>query len=396
MTLSLLALILGTGPVHYEVVNYMVPSDCPQGHLCDLYPAFVAAAEACNTDPPRDNQGVGCKLELPAGDYRWSDTPTLCRGHEVYGQGGDRDYARTILHTDVGVGCFVLESYGYCDADGPVNGWARTDGAELRGFACFGTVSSTYTVGILSRSSAHIKDVTVRRYTQGIVISAGTGRTPKSNANLWSLEDVHTWNIEHAGIFVDGEDANAGVALRVDANDTCRDSSWEGLLGGCHAIDDSSFLGNSWYGVHVEASGGGSFRVGDSANSRAVALAPYIESPGTGLVTKNAQVFGSIGGTWLGQGLVFLNRRPNGLEFMNSQEAGNPVTLRVGDLAAPGSAWDATALGVSGGAALRLKARPQYPGGRWGFNVFNVSPANDSFQIQLFSTPEIPLGTVLE
>lgn len=378
-----LLVALLAGPVQYDI-------SC-SGTFCDLYPAFAAAQAACDASPPRDRASVGCVIQLPAGRYRWSQAPTLCRAHHVRGWGGDGDAARTELVTDGG--CFRLAAHGECGFK--PNGPSTSSGGKLEGFMCTGTLGGGHTVGVENDSGARIQDVTLRKYVWGLWLDAAVSRG--ENANTWYLDDVHVWNTEHAGVVIRGPDVNQGLALALDVIDSCKDPSWNATLGTCGAIRDRSFLGNTYIAPHVALTSGGSpgYLIDGSANQRTALLSPYAEiDVAPGVLSPNSMALEPVGVAFSG-GFSLVGRKPSGFELINDQDPDNVVSLRLGRLAAPGSAWDATPLSISSGAALRLFARPGYEGGRWGLNVFNVGQHADALQIQLFSTSDLPLGSVL-
>ena len=418
IALALSILTATGGPVHYALIDQLTPTYKAQhctgsgaSEMCDLYPAFEQAQADCDLDPPRANDSVGCVIELPQGVYSWSATSTLCRGHHVLGQGGDADSSRTEVRTDPNVSGFRLAAFGECETDGnSLDGVATSGGALFEGFMLTGTVTTTIAttpntapvIGIENDSGANLKSMTVRGYVWGVWIDASVLTSTPTNANTWYMEDVHIWNSQHAGLVIRGPDTNSGLALIPDLIDSCTKTDiWDSQLGECGAIRDRSFLGNTYVAPHVALTGGTpkapAYRIDGDSNQRTTLLNPYAElDVGLSVLSPNSQSFGMIFGQKfepLG-GLVILGRTASGMEFQNNLNPNNVVSLRLGELASADSAWDVTALSVSGAPSMRLKSR-LVTGGRFAFNVLNTT--RDPIQIQGFADPAngLELGTLI-
>lgn len=411
--IGLLLLSATGGPVHYALIDQLTPSyklaHCTgsgAAEMCDLYPAYAQADTDCGLNPPRAHDAVGCVIELPQGEYRWSQMPTMCRSHDVRGQGGDADSSRTVLIPDPNVGCFRLASIGECETDGDsTDGVAGSGGALLEGFSCNMTVTTTIAttpnvapvIGVENRSGAQLRHMTIRGGVWGLWIDASVLSSTVSNANVWRAVDVHVWNSDHAAVVIRGPDTNAFWAESIDIIDSCRDrGTWDSQLGDCGAVRDRSFLGGTWAVPHVALTGGSprapAFLIDGDSNQRTTMLNPYVElDTGRSRLSPNSQVFGMIFGTTPFEsngGLTIFGRRASGMLFRNENNPNNVVELRVGDLASADSAWDATALSVQSLPALRLKSR-LVTGGRFGFNVLNTT--RDAVQIQMFPDPALGL-----
>lgn len=100
----------------------------------------------------------------------------------------------------------------------------------------------------------------------GINIVATAGGSPNGNANNWRIDNVRCAENGYDGLFVDGADTNAGVAIRLDCSSNLR---W--------GIFDSSFLGNTYVGCHTASNVVGAYKA-DNANARNVFLGCYSES----------------------------------------------------------------------------------------------------------------------
>jgi hypothetical protein len=108
---------------------------------------------------------------------------------------------------------------------------------------------------------------------------------PVGNANNWRIDNVRSAENGFDGLFVDGADANAGVAIRLDCSANLR----------C-GIFDSSFLGNTYVGCHTAGNVNACYKT-DNANARNVFLGCYSEGgqPAAELVAPTT-VLGGIHG----------------------------------------------------------------------------------------------------
>ena len=101
----------------------------------------------------------------------------------------------------------------------------------------------------------------------GIRIRAqiGGGTDLEGNGNLWSLEDISSQLNGSDGLYVEGLDANAGSGTNVNCSNN-----------GGYGIYDSSFLGNSYFGCHVDNNTLGAYKT-DGANAQTVFSGCYTE-----------------------------------------------------------------------------------------------------------------------
>lgn len=101
--------------------------------------------------------------------------------------------------------------------------------------------------GIWLRARAVIRNVNIRGFSGNginIVASSGAAANVEGNANNWSLNTLRITGCGRNGVYVDGADVNAGVAIAVDASQNGRWGIW-----------DSSFLGNTYLACHVAENG---------------------------------------------------------------------------------------------------------------------------------------------
>jgi hypothetical protein len=153
--------------------------------------------------------------------------------------------------------------------------------------------------GVWMRSRSQIKNCVFANFGEhGIRIDATSGgSTNQGNANLWYLDRIRCFNNGLDGLYVNGADANAGLALRVDCSNNNR-----------NGIRDSSFLGNTYVGCHC-ANNGNKDYLTTSANANTSFVGCYVEGGGSSL-TDYANIYGGVlagrstGGQILGNGFI--------------------------------------------------------------------------------------------
>lgn len=120
--------------------------------------------------------------------------------------------------------------------------------------------------GIIVLGPVHLDDVYVSRFPgNGIHISAGAQREPPTNANAWRLIGGKSHDNVGHGLYTDGPDTNAGIAIGFRANSN-----------GGFGILDSSFLGNTYLGCPTASNKLGSIRLESGSGSQAIGC--YVES----------------------------------------------------------------------------------------------------------------------
>lgn len=295
------------------------------GDLADALDAIQALPE-CGPlpDDAIQRQSVGCRVRLGRGVYPMTRTATLCRGLMIEGVSGWGPNAATKIevsgHTAFRVGAPDLcESVGYP----PEVGGRRASGqyARLSDLAIVDTASvgaPVYSAAIHMEARAAVDRVFISGFTQGVRISADVLRTETSteafgagsntNANLARLTDVTVYSSRHAGVFLDGGDANAGYLLGVDSSGNCLAAEAFSDLGPCANVVDSSFLGNTHLASHsaVATSTSGQeyfLYLSDNVNSRNVWVGTYGESGHASSASRRDLVLGGIG-TWGGEGMI--------------------------------------------------------------------------------------------
>lgn len=364
--LALLAL-LALGHTSTATLTYTIPPCGAPG--CDLAPALQGAIDACERAPliPGDLH-VGCRFDLPVGSFALSKPIELCRAHDVIGQGGGGWGSRTRL-VPATTGIRLLDT-AECLERGRGKGAAWS---TIRDLAILprGTRTATPTFGIEARARFFGRSLWIKGGTQGIHIKA-SARSGSGNANLTRLDDVLIERSEHAGVYFDGPDANAGLLVMPSVTSACREASrWEASFGTCAGIVDSSFLGNTILASHtnnaadvtgpVRSPRPGYMFEGDS--NRGLCLGCYRETnQADGIISRNAIALGGLG-TWTGLkpgfGLRIDGPWVSGMSITNKRDPNNVVTLHVGDLAAPGTWLQFEAAQLAPTKPARFKADPR-------------------------------------
>ena len=180
--------------------------------------------------------------------------------------------------------------------------------------------------GIKLRARATIRDVSILNCSgNGIHIEAQDPELPNAdpsvNANGWRLDNVNVGDCDGHGYYVNGSDAQGGVAIggSLLAN---------GQSAGNYAIYESSFLGNVYVGCLMEVNGNAVFA--DNAGGGSVFLGCYLEGGfGDGMILRNSAIViggGLAGGRYLDPAtmspvvLQYKGRMCRGLQF----EVGGP------------------------------------------------------------------------
>lgn len=370
MILALLLSVLPGEQPAFDVAAFVdTEVDCPVRRyggrdeaFCDLAPAAERALAACyaRVSTWAGDRDVPCDFEWPTGTFVLSRTVEACHAVRFRGYG-------TKILTLGEITPIYFMGHAACTASGrPKATGSEISGIILQPFAA--TSTNTITYGILAEAPLEIGRVQIRGgYTQGIRISAGSGRSPASLANRWRLDGVSVQGAHHVGVWVDGEDTNVGLALGASSAGNClKAAPLAATLGPCAEIHEGSFLGSTWIAAHAAYAESlhpnvpVPYMMGDSGNSRSVCIGCYAEDPGVGVVANNANILGGKS-VWSGfpiiQGTVF-----RAAEFTNDNDPANTVTLGLGRLATGlGSVFSVQANGWSGGTALRLKVdRPTF------------------------------------
>ncbi len=356
LLLSLLLASACQAPACYTIK----PTAC-EANTCDITGPLEAALASCKASPPVSDKTNGarggCRFELPAGDLLLTRTIRICRQHDIVGQGGRFWGARTRIQTQ---GSYTAFHFDYADACRLGEEGGGGGGGSLSDLAIIGTLGASRTkpsFGVLVEAGrVRLERLYIARFVQGIRISADVHRSPRTNANVFRVLDVRIDSNEHAGIFIEGGDANAGLLTLPDVAGNCAYASRWPSLGDCHNIVERSFLGSTVIAGHTStcidfetAKVCRGYEFSGSSN-RGVCLGCYSESNQTlGHLAPNTVAVSGLGG-WEGPGLWILGTQLSSLRVRNDRDPENVVIFEAGRLAPAGTAWQVRALSITKGA----------------------------------------------
>jgi hypothetical protein len=125
----------------------------------------------------------------------------------------------------------------------------------------------------------------------GIEIAANSAGEPAANANNWCIDHFVSMLNRADGAYVDGTDANAGIATMLDSSSNGR-----------HGVYDSSQIGNTWAALHTASNGGAWFKADDPAALGLTLINPYSEGgqvAASFTSNRSATIIGGVFGTGL-------------------------------------------------------------------------------------------------
>ena len=266
----------------------------------------------------------------------------------------------------------------------------EAEGSVWQGGTFRGTNTSTAPTGITIQGPVVLRDVGVYFFGLGIKIWCGDGYEP-AHCNMWKLYDVTTSGNLLDGLHVRGSDANAGLAVGLNAQTNCAAASRlyseptadiDKSAASCAQIHDQSFLGNTYIAPHTASSLDRSteerfFQVrSDTSNGRTTWLGAYTENgtwgAGNGPSRLRGQghyAVGGINGIETVAGATRFRERGsvNALNFRGAQLPNYPTaSLCFGECDSTGSPFVgifSSAPGSSARAEFRL--RPVNSLGTW-------------------------------
>ena len=186
----------------------------------------------------------------------------------------------------------------YLDGGSTIGRGSSVEDLALVGLGYGGATSGH---GIFIEARGIVRNVWITNFGgNGVSIEASTGDSPATNANNWFLENVGSVQNKGHGFYVNGADANAGVAICCDGSSNV---GW--------GFFEESFLGNTYMGCHADANILGSYYCEDP-NNRSVYVGCYHEGgqPLPDLSDSNA--------LWLG-GLVEGGAIPGGTALQDGR-----------------------------------------------------------------------------
>jgi hypothetical protein len=201
---------------------------------------------------------------FPPGKYYCASTIQINRQVVLKGAGNPAGNAfgiSQILFAD-NISGFVINTNGH-----PSGGSLDATGAMLDSLYIGRSVSAGGTLGhgVDMQARAEIRNCLIDSFRQnGINIVADAGASG-TNANMWRIENTRSMRNGGHGFYAQGGDSNAGSAVGLD----CSSNGGSGIY-------DSSFLGNTFIGCHVTASGAAAYKT-DNLNSSSVFVGCYEE-----------------------------------------------------------------------------------------------------------------------
>lgn len=359
----------------------------------DVAPVITRVLEHCHRRYPDRRQG--CEVRLPRGRFAWNQAIQLREATSLTGAGGHGRSVLTVLSVPCGVSPIEILPGG------------ATSVLSHLGFE--GRLKCTEeSFGIDARGNFVGRHLWIRGFTHGIHLHADCkpGTPREGNANLWSLSNVWLEQNAHAGLWTQGDCANAGngVALNVSSNCAyasrwnenykpdasicevatkrsywypfCHDRDYQ-----CGNVYLSDFLGNTFTGLHTASAGDlfdlearrGRLRpkrypniIARGLNARHTLLGTYCE--GDGLPSYHGPQTTVLGGLceWHGQGFELEGQVANGLRVKNTQGTPEQWTeVRLGGASTdPRSAFELFRSPVDK-APLRMKGEVGPGGWRW-------------------------------
>jgi len=255
---------------------------------------------------------LGCTVRLSPKTYVISNEITICRQVRLVGAGGYGPAAATLIESDGPVAIRVAFQ-DTCSQRG-LGRDGRATTIEHIGFRNKRPAGQA-AAGIMVEARTSIEHVWLRDYTHGIRVDAGVARTGgidaggievggATNANISSIYAVRVDSSHHAGLYIDGPDANGVTILASDFNSNCRSRHvYDSIYGPCANVVEMSFLGNTYVGTHLATTNGAGIqlRTEGDANSRNSFVGTYMEGF-SGNLGPNDTAFGGIG-NWTGGGI---------------------------------------------------------------------------------------------
>lgn len=342
---------------------------------CDFQPAF----EQIQLQLKESGQVAG-RVIIPPGDFYVAKVIPICVPLLIEGSGPNV----TILNVARGVTTFRTMHRPECRSLGLGDGGAGTTFTGMTVREVSGPNVTVPNFGFLAETRTIFQSVDVDGFVQGIRISGDVKRSPSTNTNSWRMMGVRVVNAEHADIYLDGGDANAGVALQFSVTTACRRGAyWAPTLGPCANLMDRSFLGNTYIGLHASSSydpeTGTNYPnyvfEGQSQKSVIIAYSESDDMPPQ--LSPHSIWLGFAALTTVGGGFGQVGPEMNGISVRNARDAANVVELRAGSQAAPGTGLELApsqtpSLGMT--QPFRLKADPANK--RWLGNVANIGAGN--------------------
>lgn len=373
----ILPLLIATLPGErqtFEVTDFIhADTDCTA--RCNIWPAVQRVFDIADvvTGYPPQGYAPGSSIHLKAGVWETNKTIELKRGHHFYGDGGGNSNSATMILVTQPVSAFrmptlnggmasITDLGAWLLAPPPANAPTDADFVKMDG-------------------KGHVEHFYARGFTHGIHVEGNhlTG----TNVNGASIRDGYIELVDHAGVFLRGQDGNSITVDNVQMSYVCqRASLYNTALGtSCAGAFDRGQMGNLWMNIQVALTTdkltGVMYQPYDLNHqaSGSVCILCYSELPPNipkSLVGQNVAVIGGIS-DWSGLGMRMLGARVNQLRIQGVAVPGVPGVpeLLLGQLGSlPGSVIDAIPPQIAGSplptyAALRLRLSSDLANPAW-------------------------------
>lgn len=254
------------------------------GDAGDYYHAFTRAYDAL---PPE-----GGKIIFPATDtniFPMSATLNIRKMVHISGQvaqSGTTYVHGTRLEFPAGVSGLIFNAYNTSMYGLITPNQALFPGAYasiLENVQVHGNGGSTAD-GVVMRAGIELRNSSVRGFSRyGVRIyasEAGGTDSTTGNANGWKLDTCLIRNNGGDGVYVDGNDANVGVAIRVSSDSN---GGW--------GFYDNSLIGNTYIGCDTSSNALGPMW-SDRASSRVTLIGFWEDGGGLSTLGQNVMAFG--------------------------------------------------------------------------------------------------------
>ncbi|MGF1502270.1 MAG: hypothetical protein ACFBSD_10680 [Paracoccaceae bacterium] len=214
----------------------------------DAYAAFADAIAFSALFERLSAELAGVAVIVPEGRYLLSQSLVVRRTLRLRGPAGPE--ATRLQFAPDTAGILLLSSRTtpagdvFEEPDNPATFGSRVsviEGLEIHGG---GATANAAHPGIRLDNRAILRDCVVRFFPGHGIEVVGNAIAEGSNANQWRIDNVDAVSNGLSGFFFSGVDANAGTGTHLDASANGR---W--------GIEDRSFLGNHFHGVHTQANG---------------------------------------------------------------------------------------------------------------------------------------------
>lgn len=346
-----------------QLENYLLPAEVGPSASpnFDWWPVWLRVPEL-----NAYGNGVPVCVRFGARQYYFTHTLRCVRGVRLVGVAGWGKVFATKLLFPPGVPGIRIEF----DSIDPATGLAidgRGSSVE-RLWVAGDPKTTTVADGITMLGTAGVINCRVSDFTGcGVhVIGLGINATPRSGSDLWNLTEVRVDGCKSHGLFVEGQDANQGVAYHCDFSNN---AGW-GVL-------DSSFLGNKYDACHFSNNAGGAAKT-TNGNQYGMFDTCYAEqNQPKAEIRPPVQIHGGLLGKWqalpvcsIQSDTVGIAEYFAGAKANNELDPANKVFAQLGS-ANLGATW--FSFGIIGNSQYWRGRYDQIPGTGGGWAYFNFA-----------------------